>query len=407
MTQVMPPITSLDPQQRNKLERILVDAFKGDDLRRFAINNLAFHDIQIADEVTFGVLSPSTSVYNLVEKILEYGHLAELLLAVGRVRPAREDVKALLECFGLVVPAQVGPDTVIIPTAIRKAVATFSDGFQKNCQLFKYLEASKQLHNVLHELKGSHVTIAAAVAERKANPSQPLADEVATFLEDVVKVADKYVKDIEFPENPPPWIAKLATAVEVIKGSNVVNMPRQVERLKTLFLENLGPLNANLLVYAKRLKPEELIRSLDEILAVLGSDGNPATASLRREIEEFRSLCAELDRLIRAHNLCQEIDDAFHEAAGLPSVTPEELLGWRVAKDSLDELALQRKTDRKVQRTLTAAKLFEAANQGQEFQTLSDMFDDLFISTDSALLDVIHKLPVKVMALRAALELFQ
>ena len=63
------------------------------------------------------------------------------------------------------------------------------------------------------------------------------------------------MKDIEFPERPPPWIAKLATAVEVINGSDVVNMPRRVERLKTLPSEGLGPLNDNLLEFARRLKP--------------------------------------------------------------------------------------------------------------------------------------------------------
>ena len=111
--------------------------------------------------------------------------------------------------------------------------------------------------------------------------------------------------------------------------------------------------------------------------------------------------------MIKAHNLCQRIDDSLHEAAGLPSVTPEELLDWGVAKDSLEELALQRKNDRHVQRTHEAAKLFEAANQGQAFHTLIDRFDDLFILSTDALLDVIHELPVKVMALRAALEVFQ
>jgi len=291
--------------------------------------------------------------------------------------------------------------------ALRKAVAAFSDDFQRNYQLFKYLEASKQLHNVLHELKSFLPEITRDFTERKADPSRPVADDVGDFLEDHAKTAVKYVKDIEFPDKPPAWIARLVTAAEVIRGSDVEKMTPHVDRLKKMTLDCLGPLNEKLLGFAKHLQPGELICSLNKILAALGTNGNPATVSLRREVEEFRSLCSELDELIKAHNLCQKIDDAFHEAAGLPSVTPGELLDWSVAKESLDVLASQRKNDKKVQRTQKAAKLFEAANQGHEFQNLIEMFDDLFGNTDLRLLDVIHMLPVKAMALRAALEVFQ
>ena len=81
--------------------------------------------------------------------------------------------------------------------------------------------------------------------------------------------------------------------------------------------------------------------------------------------------------------------------------------GWGVAKKSLDELALQRKNDKRVQRTNEAAKLFEAASQGQVFHTLIERFDDLFMETDKALLKVTNKLPRMAMALHNALEKFQ
>ena len=130
----------------------------------------------------------------------------------------------------------------------------------------------------------------------------------------------------------------------------------------------------------------------------------PTTTNLRNKVEEFRKLCSELDGLIKAHNLCQKIDDALHEAAGLTSVTAEVLLDWGIAKKSLDELASQRKTDKRVQRTNEAAKLFEAANQGQAFQTLIERFDDLFMETDKALLRMTNKLPYEADALHKALK---
>jgi hypothetical protein len=406
MTQVIPQITSLVPEQRDKLQSFLTVAFEKEDLRRFATERLAFGDVRIADEVDFNE-KPSQVAYSLIEEALRYGHLAELVLAVRDARPSREDANALLVAFGLLVDDAAPLDSVIIPTVVREAVAAFSSGFQKNYQLFKYLEAYKQLHNVLHELKGSNITIATKVAERKADPSRALSDEVATLLDDLVKKAVKYVKNIEFPDKPPVWISRLVTAVNVIKGTDLEKMTSAVGRLQELPLVSLGPLNDKLLEFAKRLKPEELIRSLDKILVALGNDRNSATASLRSEVEEFRTHCSELDELIKAHNLCQKIDDALHEAAGRPSVSSEDLLYWGEAKDSLEELASQRKTDFRVQRTYKAAKLFEAANQGQECRTLIETFDDLFQNTDWALLEVIHSLPIKAMALRAALEVFQ
>jgi hypothetical protein len=147
-----------------------------------------------------------------------------------------------------------------------------------------------------------------------------------------------------------------------------------------------------------------LIGSLKDILTALGTDGTPATAKLRGDVEEFRRLCAELDELISAHNLCQKIDDSLHEAAGLPSVTSAELSDWDIAKKSLDALALQRKNDMRVKRTNEAASLFESANQTQAFKTLIERFDDLFMETDKALLKVTNKLPPKAMALHTALE---
>lgn len=230
---------------------------------------------------------------------------------------------------------------------------------------------------------------------------------MAWFLEEHVRTAGENVKEIEFPERPPAWIARLVTAAEVINGTDVDKMPRHVERLKTLPSEGLGPLNDKLFESASHLQPMQLVNSLCDILAALGTVANPATARLRGELEDFRSLCSELGELINAHNLCQRIDDALRVPEGLPSITPEEVSDWGVAKKSLDELALQRKNDKTVQRTNEAAKFFEAANQGQEFQTLIERFDDLFMNTDKALLRVTNKLPQKAMALHTALVRIQ
>ena len=166
----------------------------------------------------------------------------------------------------------------------------------------------------------------------------------------------------------------------------------------------MGPLNDKLFENASRLQPTELIISLDNILAAIGKDTDPAMDKLRGEVEDFRGRCTELHELTKAHNLCQKVDDAFHEAAGLPAVTTDDLSDWDVAKKSLDELVLQRKNDLRVQRTAEAARSFESANQLQEFRKLVARFDDLFTETDRALLKVTNKLPTKALALNELLE---
>ena len=342
--------------------------------------------------------------FDLIDGLNREERVIELVRAIREERP--NDTSLIAFCDALIAQAN-GAARPASADSLRRIVDAFNHRFQQRNELFKYLIAYKALHDVLHEIQGFHPQLEQAVAERKADPSRPLAEDVALFLEDHVKDACENAKEIEFPDNPPPWIARLVTAAGVLNGPDVDKMPRQVERLRALPADGLGPLNDKLFENASRLEPRQLIGSLDSILAALGPGGDPATADLRRELEDFRALCLELDELIKAHNLCQTIDDALHEAAGLPSVTPEDLSDWGVARKSLDELAARRKNDRRVQRTTEAAKLFEAANQGQVFQTLIERFDDLFMVTDKALLKVTNKLPRQAMALHDALEKFQ
>jgi hypothetical protein len=343
--------------------------------------------------------------FNLIDDLNRQERAIELIRVIREARP--RDTSLVAFCDPFLAPADGGAAQPGIADALRRAVVAFSAGFQERSDLFKYLNAYKELHDVLHELQSFHPKIAQAVAERKANPSQPLADDVVFFLEDRIKIAEDSAKDIEFPDNPPSWIRRLKDATEVLNGSDSGKMPRQVERLRTLPSEGLGPLNDKLFECASRLKPGQMVASLNNILTAFGADGNAAKTRLRGETEEFRKLCLELDDLIKAHNLCQKIDDSLHEAAGLPSVSAVELSDWDIARKSLDELVLQRSNDMRVQRTVSAAKLFEAASQGQAFQTFITRFDDLFKETDKALLKLTNKLPRKAMDLHTALEDFR
>jgi Effector-associated domain 1 len=390
----------LNGSQIGTLTEILVNDFSRSELRMLARVKL---DIDLDDEVRTDEAWRQVA-FEFIDTLDRRDRTSDLIRAIREARPRDATLIAFCDpqpdqANGVAQPASAD--------ALRKAIAAFNDGFQGRNMLFRYLNAYKRLHDVLHDLQSFLPTIADMVAKRTEDPSQPLADDVSIFLEDHIAIAGESVKDIEFPDRPPAWIARLVTAADVINGSEVQKMSRQVERLKTLPAEGLGPLNDKLFENASRLNPIQLIGSLDDILAALATDGRPAMTNLRGQVVEFRSLCSELHDLINAHNLCQTIDDAFHEAAGLSSVTPEELSSWGLAKKSLDELALQRKNDRRVSRTQEAAKLFEAANQGQAFRTLITRFDDLFMETDKALLNLTNKLLLAASTLNYVLEKFR
>jgi hypothetical protein len=259
---------------------------------------------------------------------------------------------------------------------------------------------------VLHELQGLYLEVAAAVNERIADPARPLAEDIAFFLDDKVRKAGRAARDVEFPDRPPRWIARLAAVVKAFSGPDAGRLSRELEKLRVLPSEFLSDMNKELLDNASRLEPRQLLAALDGIRAALGDRADAVAGQLRGRVQDFRTLCQELDDLIRAHNLCQTIDNALHEAEGLPVVTPAELSDWEDAKKSLGELAVQRQTDLRVVRTAKAARLFEAADQGPAFTKLMECFNDLFMETDKTLLELTNRMPREALALHTALEAF-
>jgi hypothetical protein len=383
--------------QIGELTEMVVRAFSRAELKMLVRVEL---DMDLATEVATDE-GWRPVVFEFIDGLNRKSQVIALVRAVRKARPNDTDLGAWCDTLLLDSDKPARPASEI---ALRKAITAFNKGFHDRGELFKYLNAYKGLHDVLHELQSNFPNLKAAIEARVSDSGQPLAEEVVFFLEEHLAAALDNARDVEFPDKPPGWIARMSTAVELIKGGEVDKMVRQVERLKSLPSDNLAALNEKLFENASRLQPRQLTGALNEILAALGEDGSPARRRLRADVKEFRDLCAELDDLINAHNLCQRIDDSLREAAGLPSVTPAELSEWPLARKSLDELASHRKADKRVQRTNEAARLFESANQAQAFRVLVERFDDLFTETDKALLKVTNKLPRKAMALHTALE---
>lgn len=345
--------------------------------------------------------SGKTIALNLVVLAGRKGILPELVEAMVKLQPRRSDIADLP---ALVRSALANVGSKPKPAdELGEAVAELTREFQQKNELFQYLNAYKELHEILHELQDYFPKIEATAEARKANPSLSLAQDVVEFLTEHVKGASDSVKEIEFPERPPAWIAEFSIAVDAILRSDAT-MTRRMARMKKLPSDNLAALNEKLVENSSRLEPKKWVASLNGILAHLGPTGDGAAAKLRGEVEVFRDTCSKFDELIDTHNSCQNIDRYLQEAKGLASVAPKDLLEWDTIKESLDELASRRKSDMRVQRTGEAARSCDADNQPQALRDLTRLFDDLFMETDKALLKVTTKLLIKRVALQKALE---
>ena len=383
---------------------LLRDAFKEEGMKEI----VRFHDRLrgVFDALPWGQLAGEGIASTLVELAVEHGILLDLAVKMGEMRPHRAEV------VGLAARVRAaGADGGPMPADdLGKTVAAFLEGFRKKHEITVYIKAYKKLHDILHDLQGYFQQLEAAEAEWKANPTQPLSEDVTDYLKERSERALESRKDIESPERSPAylaWIATFAAEVEAISGPVVEKLPRHIERLKSLPPQGLISLNAKLVDNSNALDPRNLIVSLDAILTALGPGGNPRTAKLRDDIQAFREMCSKLDGLIDAHNSCQTIANELQEGKGLPSVTPDDILGWDTIKRALAAIPSQPQIATPLQRTGQALQRFEAASTSENFRNLTVRFDLLFMTTDKTLLDTTDHLATRATTLRNALDEFR
>jgi hypothetical protein len=383
---------------------LLRDAFKEEGMKEI----VRFHDRLrgVFDALPWGQLAGEGIASTLVELAVEHGILLDLAVKMGEMRPLRTDV------VGLAARVRAaGADGGPVPADdLGKTVAAFLEGFRKKHEITVYIKAYKKLHDVLHELEVYIPQLEAAQAEWKANPTNPLSEDVTDYLKERSERALESRKDIESPQRPPAylaWIATFAAEVQAISGPVVEKLPRHVERLKSLPPQGLSPLNAKLVDSSNALDPRNLIDSLDAILSALGPEGNPRTAKLRSDILAFRVMCSKLDGLIDAHNSCQAIANELQEGKGLPSVTPDDFLGWDTIKLTLAAIPPQPRIATPLQRTSEALQRFETTSTSENFRNLNVRFDALFMTTDKTLLDTTDQLATQATTLRNALDEFR
>ena len=277
---------------------------------------------------------------------------------------------------------------------------------------------------MLHQLQSFQPRIVKFTADlRRAGvdaDAEPLdLTELADPLQDWVRKAKTNAASTEVPDQCLRWVARFERAVndllaELSKVDVVTVVARTVDRAMEI-LENLPAqeqprLNEKLVASALRLKSDELLGSIDQVIGGLDGAGL-GRGELRASFQAFGGMCEQLSGLIRDHNLCQEVDGALREAAGLPEVTPQELYQWTDIKTWLEEIRSHHPDDPRAKRPVESTRLFEEAaatgdkkRMGQAFQRLAERFDDLFFHTDEALRETTRDLLTTVSLLDATLK---
>jgi hypothetical protein len=306
--------------------------------------------------------------------------------------------------------------------AVREEIIRFNERFQQRQQEFRYLNANKELHDVLHQLQSFQPRILKFTeALRRAAAEVDLPDpmELADPLQDWVEKAKQCAASTDTPEQSLRWVARLDRAVtdllaELTKRDLATVVSRTVDRamevLSNLPAQEQPRLNEKLVASALRLKTDELLASIEQVVKGLDAAGL-GRGELRASFQAFGGLCGQLAGLIRDHNLCQEVDGALREAAGLTELTPQELYQWTDIKTWLEEIRSRHPDDPRAKRPIESTQLFEAAAASgdkkrtvQVFQRLMERFDDLFFHTDEALRETTRDLLTTVSLLDATLR---
>jgi hypothetical protein len=393
----------LSGHEMGELMQVTVDAFTEGDLRCFVRTEL---ERDLGDDVGEAE-GKRNAAFKLIDRINREGRAMDLVIALRKNRPRVPEVTEL--CDRLL--ARVGQQPPRSPEELRKEIDEFHRQFLDCRELFRFLNACKGLHDILHDLQSFRPQLEAAVAARPAAPDRPLAEDVVLALRGWLDTARQNAREREFPEDPPPWIARYATAVERLTGPDPARLDQALLRVVSLPAKELPGLNRELIDHARRLHAPQLIALMDRVLVAMGTAATPEAEKLVSAITSFRASCSKLVGLIHVHDLCQGVANVLQEAAGLPEVTADRLSNWDEAKDLLEQLSKSQRGNFRVVRTLEAARKFEAAADraavAAAFKSLLECFDDLFLKTDKVLHNVTNQLLTSALRLQDALEAFQ
>jgi len=412
----------MSPEVRMQFQSVLQEAFNKKGLLQLATNRLSFPDFQFAKAINFDA-SDRDIAFEMVELADSHGCVENLVRAVQAERPNKPEVAALVVAYERSAGRPEEAQQIEIPADIKEAVIRFSVHFELRQRRFRYLNAYKQLHDLLHGLMDYQpeiTKVALAVCQEPDEPPDPTL--VTEQLQDWVAQSKESAKATEFPKVPSKWIAKFEQAVKNltreltrtdVKNIVVADVTRAIEILAQLPADEQKRLNEKLVECAMQLDTNELVELMDTLLDDLGPKGSSGagTEDLRKAVERFKELCQRLTRLIEDHNLCQEVEGALNDAVGQTEITPQRLARWNDIRSFLRAIAENRPDDVQASRMAKETRLFQEAadvndlkRAAKVFGRLIDRFNNFFFAMDKSLLEVTRDLIFAVQLLDAILK---
>ena len=189
------------PEFREQLQKVLVQAFGKNGLVQFARIRLTFDDVQFVDVVNFDK-ADNEIAFQMVEVADQYGHVDKLVPRHPGGAAQFTGSRRAGDC--LRAPAGGSPPAPLtqIPDKVKDAIIRFNDRFQQRQKQFRYLNAYKQFHDLLHNLQDflpEIIKVAAAV--RRPLDDFPDPTVITDRLQDRVNQATESVKGTEFPKH--------------------------------------------------------------------------------------------------------------------------------------------------------------------------------------------------------------
>ena len=337
-----------------------------------ALTRLAAFDLNVTLANVVWTQTTFTAVlFEFVRWCRRYGRLGEFVASAAKVFPARVDVQALKQEFDQTQPDQ--------PAGVGE-LARFAGLFAAHRTGFKYLQAYKKLHDVLHDLDGMRGELAEQ-QEARATAGTPLPTVTINALNKCVRETSEWDKKCD-RASPNPWVVGFATDVAELLGPDDEEKLRHATALSGILdlpSQQLAVMNSKLVSAALRLELADMADLLDVRLDAL--------PLLAEAVTGFRKVCVQFAGLITAHTLCQQIDTEVRPAETDPPKTTGEFPRWKRVRGWLDELAALRPDDPNASLSMAAAARFAAGGGVPAFDEFADTFAGWFLALDKEIVD--------------------
>lgn len=371
-----------------RARKALLDCFDPDDLRILVADSFEWKLEWVTANRKF-----ETVVFELIEAVVKEGTLAVLLRAAAEKIPGKPVLARL--CDEAARGGSAGPGAPPPGDVIAQFAAEFRD-----CgDVFDHLHAYKNLHDTLHKLDGD-LPVLEPEAEAWWTAGTPVSAETTRKLEKYAAGAAKWAKKTDSPNELGELMDELNTTVATfLKSANPKERRAAFRELENVPAQKLGELNSGLVRCAESLDLVGLVVLAGRAAAACPGPG--AAADLRNDLADFLTPAAQLDGLIRDHNLSQRIDSQLRNADA--AKTADDVPSWFKLQARLAEIAENRPGDPPFLDVRKAADAFEAGMAGIE--PLLANFAHFFLALDATLREVANDILLAAKTLQARPEI--